>query len=215
MVFFIAVKLILVMMIAYGESLESKTCGTPMKKDIEWNKLPSGPYYDVLDIPRSEKPIGCWNIQNITEEKDRVVLDMATFSSRDVSILPVRLEYFRTTKTGVYKMNRFGEMEYRTAFYHFNDDNGVGIRETADEESADLAQHEFIFLTDYQTYFMLVGCQEEGWIAYVKATTPHITVSQLNHISNALVENGLKAPVMVLKNECLNAGDSGNVVVIG
>nr|XP_039260208.1 uncharacterized protein LOC120336575 isoform X2 [Styela clava] len=187
MVFFIAVKLILVMMIAYGESLESKTCGTPMKKDIEWNKLPSGPYYDVLDIPRSEKPIGCWNIQNITEEKDRVVLDMATFSSRDVSILPVRLEYFRTTKTGVYKMNRFGEMEYRTAFYHFNDDNGVGIRETADE----------------------------GWIAYVKATTPHITVSQLNHISNALVENGLKAPVMVLKNECLNAGDSGNVVVIG
>ncbi|XP_039260345.2 uncharacterized protein LOC120336681 isoform X1 [Styela clava] len=208
------VNLILVTFIIYGDFSEGKTCGTPLKKDIEWNKLPMGPYYDVLDIPRSQKPVGCWNIQNITEEKDRVVIDLATFSSRQLSILPIRVEFFRTRKNGVYKINRFSELEYRTAFYHFNVDSSVGIRKLARAEAADLAQHEFIFLTDYQTYFMFVGFQKEGWIAYVKATTPQITVSQLNDISNTLVENGLKASVMVLKNECLNDGNPGSGVVI-
>ncbi|XP_039260591.2 uncharacterized protein LOC120336884 [Styela clava] len=214
MAFFIVVKIILVTLIAYGDFSEDKTCGTPLKKDIEWNNLPAGPYYDVLDIPKSAIPIGCWNIQNITEEKDRVILDMTTFSNRELSRLSIREEFFRTNKIGVYKMNRLSGMELGTALHHFNDHSSVRIRKLADAEAADVARHEFIFLTDYKTYFMFVGCEEEDWMAYVKATTPQITVSQLNHISNALVENGLKAPVMVLKNECVNGGKPGNRVVI-
>ncbi|XP_039249623.2 uncharacterized protein LOC120327230 [Styela clava] len=174
--------------------------------DIDWKKVQSkAPWYDVIDIPRPQEPVGCWNFNNFTDEGDRLVLTTENFNDKSVEPRTHQFEITRDQKRGIYhlKKNDFVEV--------FNSFAGSEKKQsTIQQESEDLSSEEVFYLTDYDNFFIAIYKSYNGWTGYVKAKTPQITSNQLQLISDVLTENGLESPVMTLKNLCLRMGNRFN-----
>ncbi|XP_039267359.2 uncharacterized protein LOC120342547 isoform X2 [Styela clava] len=153
-------------------------CGNPPKKDIDWNRVRPGKWYDVVDIPHTDYPLGCWEAKEVVPTAVGVLFRYYNYVGGETPVFLTEQNFIRQ-KRGVYRISG---------------------------ESNDFAANDWTFFTDYETYLITITCHNGGWEAFVKFSTPQITVAQLQNVSKVLVDHGWISPVMSLKNECLNKG---------
>ncbi|XP_077968006.1 uncharacterized protein LOC120326931 [Styela clava] len=181
-----------------------RTCGTSWFDDIDWKKVNEKTWFDVVDVPHIQKPLGCWNFENFTITEDEVAAAVWESSVGRIRSYQLRLDRgFQFYRALEYNIETFESL-----YNDFEQQNGkVESKEVLGEETQKYLDAEWTFLTDYENYFIFVLHFESDWGAFVKSSTPQITVEKLQMISNVLVANELPVSTMVLKNGCVREQD--------
>ncbi|XP_077968355.1 uncharacterized protein LOC144422242 isoform X2 [Styela clava] len=148
------------------------------------------------------KPLGCWNFENFTVTEDEITA--AVWESSIGRINSHRLRLVRGSQ--FYRALEYNVPTFQSLYDDFEKQNRK-VETQQDEETQKYLDAEWTFLTDYENYFIIVLNFESDWGAFVKASSPQITVEQLQMISNVLVANELPVSTMVLKNECVREQD--------
>ncbi|XP_039267358.2 uncharacterized protein LOC120342547 isoform X1 [Styela clava] len=178
-------------------------CGNPPKKDIDWNRVRPGKWYDVVDIPHTDYPLGCWEAKEVVPTAVGVLFRYYNYVGGETPVFLTEQNFIRQ-KRGVYRIS--GVDSLLTAYDYLSDESNKSNKKKIKNQSNDFAANDWTFFTDYETYLITITCHNGGWEAFVKFSTPQITVAQLQNVSKVLVDHGWISPVMSLKNECLNKG---------
>nr|XP_039262324.1 uncharacterized protein LOC120338403 [Styela clava] len=178
-------------------------CGIPPEEDIDWNRVRPGRWYDVVDIPHTDYPVGCWEAKEVVPTKVGISFRYYIYVGGEQPEF-LTDQNFTRQKPGVYRLS--GADSLLTAYDHLLDESKKSTKEMIVNEANDFAANDWTFFTDYETYMITITCHKGGWKAFAKFNTPQITVAQLQNISKVLVDHGWISPVMSLKNECLNKG---------
>nr|XP_039248451.1 uncharacterized protein LOC120326258 isoform X1 [Styela clava] len=181
-----------------------RTCEKSWMDDIDWQKVNEKTWFDVVDVPHIQKPLGCWNFENFTVTEDEITA--AVWESSIGRINSHRLRLVRGSQ--FYRALEYNVPTFQSLYDDFEKQNRkIEPQQVLDEETQKYLDAEWTFLTDYENYFIIVLNFESDWGAFVKAPSPQITVEQLQMISNVLVANELPVSTMVLKNECVREQD--------
>ncbi|XP_077973523.1 uncharacterized protein LOC144428316 [Styela clava] len=194
---------IVVLAVAIFSKVNSKSCIAPRKQlDIDWTRVQNMlPLYDVIDIPSPIPPIVCWKYNNFTETGNTITATIEAYVS--AKSYKNKLYFTRLEQKGKYVHDSKDESSYTNTFTDLAEElHDMKAYEEIEKSMLGHMASEVRFLTDYDNFFILVFCRESDWTALVKARTPQISVDQLQLISEALIENGLRSPIMTLKNGC-------------
>nr|XP_039249260.1 uncharacterized protein LOC120326965 [Styela clava] len=168
----------------------------PTRNDIQWEKLAGKTFYNSLnDGDAVSDDVACVKVHNITKVDDGVkaTLDKYLFSSPDKPDV-IRL-HAQKNGPGFYMLDKNTD----SAIMRDVINEHGGINEKAVIENIKVSQSDAEFhVTDYENYFIIVRCSDEGrWYVQPHTSGSVPTAEDVLRIWRALYENGINQPLFM------------------